>query len=286
MPDDAQEQTPVADPEQGTPAELEQAAQPVAESGGDPVAEGDAGSVAESEVIDWSRPDTVRGILENPSYKGIKDLLEEQRLNGENTGRQRYESEMRRQAVSDEAIGFYAKNVAMEMGVDADDERVKRFVQAFKDPITQQSQVSAARGLIESAKGLLSDEGKQGIDLALEAAGDNLETLHSIGAQLWTGFGDRVKNDTLSTLSLDEVPEGSKLHKEIQSRVEKELEAELKARNIVATRIDPGPRAGSGGGSSPGLTDEQIESMSAAEINANWTEVQEVLRGKAVSVGA
>lgn len=112
MPDDGTEQTPSIEPEQSTPA-AEQESTPVADGGDGSVADG-VGAVA---AIDWSNPDSVRGVLENPEYKAVRDLLEEARLNGENAGKQRTEAELRRRAATDEQITEWTQRFVEKAGI-------------------------------------------------------------------------------------------------------------------------------------------------------------------------
>lgn len=253
MADEATEQIPAVETEQEAPS-AEQATTPVAEAEVAPVAEGD-GAVAESVVIDWSNPENIRGVLESPEYKGVRDLLEEARLNGENRGKQLTEAELRRQAASDEVLADAAKRLALELGVDADDERVKQYAQSFTRPFIDRHQVEINKLYIEGAKSSLSPDAQAAIDMAVEQAGEDGEALASIVTQLWEYRGSSSREDALNNTSLDEIPEGSKLRKDIDAYVEKQLEAEMKARSIEASRQDAAPRTSTG--SAPGTSRDQ-----------------------------
>lgn len=256
MVDEQTEQTPEVSAEQNAP--VPEQVEPVAESEVGAVAAED-GAVAEREVetpaIDWSRPDEVRRVLEAPEYRGIRDLLEEQRLNSENTAKQRFEADMRRQAASDEVLAQAAQGLARELGVADDDEAVRRYVQSFAQPHSQRAVTETAKAWIDGAKSILSDEGKQGIDMALSLAEDDPEKLVSIVNQLWTGYGQTIAQNTLNDVSLESVPASSRLRKEIDEHVAKQVEAELKARDTAASAIDPGPSASTG--IAPGTTRDQ-----------------------------
>lgn len=285
MPDEQTEQIPEVTTEQSAP--LAEQAEPVAEDGDGAVAE-DAGAVAESEVeapppIDWSKPENVRGVLDSPEYKGIRDLLEEQRLSGENTARQKLDAEMRQRAVSDEVIADRLKSIALEAGWDADDERLRRAVTAFHEPAVRRSKAELATNLIMSGSGALTDEGRSAIEIAVNMAEGDPDKLMRVFGQLWTGFGQRVADETVANISLDDLPEGSKLRKDIEARVAKEVEAELKARETAANKQEVPPRTSNG---TPGsitrdpsnLTEYETKLATTGELTAS--EWQAYLRAR------
>jgi hypothetical protein len=277
MADEATEQIPAVETEQVAPSE-EQATAPVAASESAPVATDD-GAVAESVVIDWSNPDNIRGVLESPEYKGVRDLLEEARLNGENTGKQKTEAELRRQAASDEVLTDAAKRLALELGVEADDERVRQYAQAFTKPFIDRNQIEINKLYIEGAKSSFSPDAQAAIDMAVEQAGDDGEALGSIVTQLWQYRDTSAREDALNSTSLEDIPEGSKLRKDIDAYVAKQLESELKARNIENTRQEAAPRTSSGRPAGV-LTLETLKSMSREEIaTVDKAEVDRVLSG-------
>lgn len=274
MADEPTEQIPAVETEQVAPDE-EQASEPVAEVEDAPVAE-DAGAVAES--IDWSNPDNIRSLLDSPEYKGVRDLLEEARLNGENTGKQRTEAELKRQQASDEVLAHAARTLALELGVDAEDEKVRQYVQSFTRPFTERNQIELNRLYIEGAKGGFSPDAQAAIDMAVEQAGDDVTALNSIVSQLWQYRDQSSRQAAVSDLSLDQVPEGSRLHKEIQERVAKEVEAELKARATEANRVETGPRTSTG--TAVGTTREQDIDNILRTAKPSSPEYQEAYREK------
>ena len=277
MADEATEQIPAVETEQVAPSS-EQVNTPVAETESAPVAEGD-GAVAESVVIDWSNPDNVRGLVDAPEYRAIKMLLDEARLNGENTGKQKTEAELRRQAASDEVLADAAKRLALELGVDASDEGVRRYAESFTKPFIDRNQVEINKLYIDAAKSSFSADAQAAIDMAVEQAGEDGEALASIVTQLWQYRDTSSREDALNSTSLEDIPEGSKLRKDIDAYVAKQLEAELKARATESNRQEAAPRTSSGRPAGV-LTLETLKSMSRKEVAAaDQTEVNRVLAG-------
>ena len=80
-------------------------------------------------------------------------------------------------------------------------------------------------------------------------------------------------------LTLNDIPEGSALRKEVDALVSERVKKELKAAKVESSpnAIDA-PTPPRGGVATP-ITIETIKSMTPQEINANWADVQSALRG-------
>lgn len=264
MVDEALEQTLAGEAEQSAP-EPEQAGT-VAELDGSAVADSPDEAVAESEVepsIDFSRPDAIRNLLEKPEFKGIADLLEEQRLNAENATKQRLEADMRRRMASDEGVQMLAANLARELGVDPSEELVTRAAASIREPLLEESQRSINLTYIHEAKSSFSPDGQAAIDMAVAATGGDVEQLNGIVRQLWDyraneshDAGRKAFEQELSGMKPEDLRKNSTLLSIFEKWREAEDAAETKAQQREANRIDPGPATA---GRSPVNTRRQDE---------------------------
>jgi len=268
MPDEGTEQTPDVTSEQESP--IEEQVQPVAEGGAEPVAD-DEGAVAEP-TFDFSTDEGILAAAEqNPTLKG---LLERMKKDGENTGRQRYESEMRRRMASDESLAAGARILAERLGVAADDESVQQYVQTFTQPYQAAAHAQTALAWINGAREVLSDEGKQGIDMALSLAGDDPAQLTTIVNQLWAGYGQNAHKsgrDAFEAELRDMKPEDARKNPALLSLYERmreyETAAEERAQRTTAARAsrDPGPATSRGRAPTGNRPDEIDEILRTAK---------------------
>lgn len=261
MPEDTvPEQTAESTSEQTTDAITEQTqkAAPVTSEGAAASGEG----AAPEPVVQFQSDAELRAFLESDD-RG-KSYLEKLRADEFNAARQKAESdlraELRKQAASDEVLQTAAANLARELGVEPDDDAVRRYATSFAQPLVERNQRELNRLYLDGAKAGFSADARAAIDMAWEQAGDDVESQNSIIGQLWN-YRDQISAETaVGSLTLEKVPEGSPLHKEIEERVAKEVDAELKARDRAANRIDPGPRGARG--TAPGVNrDQEVETI-------------------------
>jgi hypothetical protein len=277
MPDELSEQTAETPPEQTTDVVVEQtqAAAPTDSEGA--VAEGEG--AAPDPVVQFQSDEDVRAFLE--ANDRARSYLEKAKNDGFEAGRQNKDAEIRRLAASDEVIADRLKSIALEAGWDASDERLKRAVVGFHEPATKRTQLELSRLYIEGAKSVLSPDAQAAIDEAVRLAGEDVEAHNSIVGQLWQHYGDSSREDAVSGLTLEQVPPTSKLFQEIEERVAREVETELKARDTEANRIDPGPRTTQGSAPVGPLTLEKLKTMPRSEVMAlDKDEVNRVMAGR------
>lgn len=251
MPDEGMEQTAEAPPEQTTVAVLEQTEEAAPEVVESAAPEGE-GAAPEPRVT-FSDDAELRAFLE--SDERAKSYLEKAKADAFNAARQKVEADQRKQMASDEVLTDAAKRLALELGVEADDARVRQYAQAFTRPFIDRNQIEINRLYIEGAKSSFTPDAQAAIDMAVEQAGDDGEALASIVTQLWQYRDSSSRADALNSTSLEDIPEGSKLRKDIDAYVTKQLEAELKARDIAANRQGAEPRTTTG--AAPGANRDQ-----------------------------
>ena len=274
MPDELV-QTAEAPPEQTlsiTPEQTQEAA---------PTGEGDAvsgGEGAAPEPVKFASDAELRAFLESDDVG--RSYLEKLKNDQFNAARQNVEAELRRAVASDEVIAARLQNIALVNGWDADDETLKKAVAAFHEPATRRQQVEARRFDIEAAKQSFSAEARAAIDIAVEQAGEDPWALTAIVGQLWNYQGQSAREQAISSLSLDDIPAESKLHKEIEDRVAKQLEAELAARERAAGRQEVAPRASQGGPSTGGplesVGDYETKLATVGLSEAEWKRYEQL----------
>lgn len=271
MPDvETLEQTPAVQTEQVAPA-AEQESTPVAGGAVEPVA-ADAGAVAEP--IDWSNPDSVRGVIGSPEYRAIQMLVEEARLNGENTGVQKRDRQIREVASTDEVIAARLESIALRNGWDSSDEALRQAVAAFHEPANERSARELARLHIEQASRDFSADAKQALQIAMDAAGDDVSALNSVVGQLWTYQGESAKGEgraayeaEIAALTPEEARKNATLSSLFEKWREYEDSAEAAAQKVASNRIDPGPSTTTGRPVTSGTNQRYLE-MNADQLAA------------------
>ena len=295
MPDEGMEQTADPTPEQTTDAVTEQTqeAVPVTSEGAAASGEG----AAPEPVVQFQSDAELRAFLESDD-RG-KSYLEKLRADEFNAARQKAEAdlrtELRRQAASDEVLQAAAANLARELGVEPDDDAVRRYAATFAQPLVERNQRELNRLYLDSAKAGFSADAQAAIDMAWEQAGDSAEAQNSIIGQLWN-YRDQVSGESARTAFKAELkamkPEDLRSDPDLVSLFERwreaEQEAEEKAERTRAAREgrNPGPSGARGTAPASAFSRETIDKMSLEEINANWSAIAETLTKGATSTTA
>lgn len=155
--------------EQATEAPLEQTSQVVAEQTDQaaPVATDTAAPEGEGAApeprVTFQTDAELRAFLE--SDERAKSYLEKVRADNFNAARQNLEADLRRQAASDEVLATAFQAVSRELGVDADDETVRRTVQSFARPFIERNQREVNQIYFEQAKATFPTEAQPALDL-------------------------------------------------------------------------------------------------------------------------
>jgi hypothetical protein len=243
MPDEGMEQATDTSLGQTSNVATEQTDQaaPVATEAAAP-AEGE-GAAPEPRVA-FQNDAELRAFLE--SDERGKTYLEKLRADTFNAARQNFEADLRRQAASDEVLAAAFRSVSNELGIDADDEQVQRTVQSFARPFMERNQREVNQIYFDQAKATFPAEAQAALDLVWQQSGGDVTVQNQIIGQLWNARAETAASSAVSGLSLDVIPEDHPLQKQINERIAKGVEEELRARERSANRVDPGPRAGSG----------------------------------------
>ena len=264
MPDEATEQPSDAVAEQPEPT-TEQPSGDVAVSDAQDVAATSEEDVAEAPVEPdlaalLASDDGINRVLEDERFKTLRGRLEKEAKDAELRGRQAFEKEMRQKQASDEVLAERLEMVAKVKGWDVEDEDLKQILAASHEPVIQREQRRLNQLYFEQAKSTFNAEAQQAIDMAWAQAGEDVESQNSIIGQLWQFRDQSSRASAIADLSFEQVPESSKLRKDIDAHVQQEVEKELKAREDAANRIETSPRASTG--TAPGASrDQEIDEI-------------------------
>lgn len=217
-------------------------------------------------TFDPSLLESDEGILKiADKYPNLKGLLEKQRKDGENIGRQRLESELRKDMGSIARAQAYHENLIKKIEETGyiPPELIRQtplMVKANEDWV--KSQLSKA--WVEATLNNFGESEAGVIRSILDSMEENPDGMVDIASKTWEAAAKTVKAKTLTDLSLDEVPQDSKLYKQIAEKVQKELETELNARNLQGNRRTNAPTTPSGA-IAGGMNAEEIINMSDAD---------------------
>lgn len=275
MPDEGMEQTTDTSTEQ-TPevvAEQTNLAAPVA---ADTAAPTEGEGAAPEPRVSFQSDAELRSFLE--SDERGKAYLEKIRNDQFNAARQNLESELRRQAASDEVLASAFQSVSRELGIDMDDERLTRTVQSFARPFQERNQREINQLYFEQARATFPPEAQTALDLVWQQTDGDVTVQNQIIGQLWNARGETAAAAALSTAKLDDIPEDHPLQKQIQDRIAQGVEEELRARERQANRLETGPRIGSG--VAVGTSREQEIETILSTKPASSSEYREAFREK------
>ena len=293
MPDVAPEQTGVTQLEQAVgDGEQQTAVDPTIEGA---VSNGDvAVAVGEStfNVADLLNSDD--GILQvAEKYPNLKGLLEKAKLDGENTGRQRREAELRRDQGSIERAQAYHEWLLTQIREYGDippdlAKQTPLMVKANEDYV----RAELGKAWVETTLGHFG-ESEAGIIRSLtDSMKSDPDSLADLAAKTWDAAANNIRKSALVDLSLSDIPSGSKLHQEITARIQSELTSELGAQRASGARRENPPTTPVGA-IAGGFNAEEIASMPDADrsrfmqslSNADFKKVKETLLAAAYGTG-
>jgi hypothetical protein len=217
-------------------------------------------------TFDPSLLESDEGILKiAEQYPNLKGLLEKQRKDGENIGRQRLESELRKDMGSVARAQAYHENLLRkieETGYIPPElaRQTPLMVKANEDWV--KSQLSKA--WVEATLANFGESEAGVIRSILDSMEENPDGMVDIASKTWEAAAKAVKAKHLTDLSLEEIPQDSKLHKQISEKVQKEIETEMNARNVQGNRRTNAPTTPSGA-IAGGMNAEEIINMSDAD---------------------
>lgn len=257
-----QEQTAVldAEPTDATVTEQTATAAEAVTAGAAEAAEG--GAEAAAPEFDLSTQDGIIAFRQaNPAFDAY---LKQQVDSAFDAGRQKADKDFRlKQGVED--VGRAAlESLARKHGFEPDDEDKKNLL--WVGPNRAAERVAAATKII--FKGLdafgLADEEKAAYREQIEALADDPDRLETIADQVIGVGAQRVADNRVGNLTLEEVPKDSRLHASIRAYMEAEMAKELEARAAERERVENPPRRPAGAVTAGGA--ERYANMTPAEI--------------------
>lgn len=266
MPDDiATEQIPDVGSEQVSDDSAEQQ-NAVADTGVEPVAD-DGGAVAGSEVqFDLSTDEGILAAAEaNPTLKG---LLERFKRDGENTGRQRTEAELRRKAASDEQIMRWQQDILRDKGVEISADEARQLL-PWMDAHWDQARLNHAQGIVGVARQFFGVGDDPALEAALAGYGDDPEQWDAVAGRMMATVAEKASKDAIAkhrqellALSPADLRKDPDMVTLLSRWQEAEDKAEERAARTRANRVESSGITSSG--TAPGGTERYL-SMSPAE---------------------
>jgi hypothetical protein len=224
-------------------------------------------AVAESKsTFDPSLLESDEGILKvAEQFPNLRGLLEKQRKDGENIGRQRREAELRRDQGSVERAQAYHEYLIKqieETGYVPQDliKQTPLMVKANEDYI----KTEMSKAWVEATLGHFGESEAGVIRSILDQMENNPDGMVDLASKTWEAASSSVKRQMLSSLTLNDVPKEAPIYQEINERVRKEIETETNARNLQSNRRESTPNTPSGV-IAGGMSAEEIVNMSDSD---------------------
>ena len=232
---------------------------PVAAPVDEAVADATANAVAD---LDLSTPDGVRAAAKR--FKAIQDVLDESRLNGENTGKQRTISEMRREQGTADRAREYHEDLIRRLNAGEDIAELTKQTPLYVKANEDWTRAEIMRGLIAQAR-TLDEEAVAPLAELADALEGNAEEIQKVAQAALNAVANKsgatARQSILDAESLDAVPKDSKLYKAIRAEIERETETEVNAQKTEAKPVPAGPKTPAGTATNP-MTRQTFESMS------------------------
>ena len=221
-------------------------------------------------TFDPSLLESDEGILQvAEQFPNLKGLLEKQRKDGENIGRQRREAELRRDQGSVERAQAYHEHLIKQIEETGyvPPELAKQtplMVKANEDWV----KTELSKAWVETTLGHFGEAEAGVIRSILDQMESNPDGLVDLASKTWEAAANSVKRQALSNLTLNDIPKESPIHQEINERVRKEIETEMNARNLQNSRKETAPNTPTGV-IAGGMSAEEIINMSDAD-RSRW----------------
>lgn len=220
-------------------------------------------------TFDLSSFDGIKAAME--TAPALRQFLEKQLLDRENTVRQRLQSEARRDLGSVERAMQYQQEVVQKIQSGVPIEEAFKDAPSFVRANADYWKGQVLRGVTEQAMSLASPEQKEILQSLLDSAIDDPDGITKVAEQTLQAVIQKVRSDALLNLTLEDapegsglvtVPQGSKLREELRALVQKEADMELKARQTEArAREVQSPSVPMGEATTP-ITRQYLDSMS------------------------
>lgn len=277
MPEDVADQSGVVtidadDPALGSVADAAPAATPPVPDAPTPPAPDDAPPAPDAPppTFDLATPDGIKAAVE--ASPALRNHLERERLAAENTGRQKRETELRRDQGSIERAGQIQAQLLAKYGVELDAEDTKAmplFVSANETYV----RAELSRQLLQQASGYLGEAEGAALLAIAEGLEGKPEELTNVAQQALNAAVTKARADSVAGLTLGTVPATAPLFAEINARVEAAVIAELAARDLSDKQADRtnAPQVPVGapgtGASGPQTADDWMQAYARGQVD-------------------
>lgn len=210
---------------------------------------------------DYSTAEGIRKAAE--ANEALRNYLERERLNAENTARQRVEAEMRRNQGSNERAQQYQEDLLRRIQAGEDPAELAKQTPLYVKANEDYARAEVLKALTQQAIDLASPDEQSALRALLDEAG-SADAVTKITASTLDALAKRIERQAREALTLDTLPKDSRLYQEIQEYIRREAETEMNAREVERNAVTPGPRTPTGG-SADQMTKERLNNMTSGE---------------------
>ena len=178
----------------------------------------------------------------------LKGMLERERLNGENTGRQRRDREISTERGSEQVARAWEERVLAQYGVTLD-ETDRRQAPLWVQANRTTERVNAAKSLIDKASSAFELGEQQNLTAFVDTLVESPEALEELALQVVNAASERLSSKKLRDLTIDDIPKDSAFYASFEAFKKAEFEKEAAAQLQEREAPPPPPRTPSGGAS-------------------------------------
>jgi hypothetical protein len=217
-----------------------------------------------SESPDLSTLDGIRKEAER--NEALKNFLEKQRLDTENTVRQRLQNEWKREQGSVERANAYHQSLIDRLNEGEDIETLKRETPNFVKANEEWTRSEVLRSLAEQAITLAAPDEAEALKSLLDEAKD-VESVTRVTGSVLNAITNKVKRETLDGLDFEELNKHPRFTDWMTSQVKARLEEEMSAQKTQESIRQNPPAIPTGGASEGGINASEFANMPEREQN-------------------
>lgn len=229
-----------------------------------------------SPAYDLSTDDGIRAAIEaNPNLSGF---ITKTKADAENTARQRYDAEVKREQGTVERATQYHQWVTEQIANGADPDEIAKQTPLFVKANEATLRAQLNRMYVEGSRQFFELPESDALSSALEAVGDDPDQSRVIAESVLQAIYTKGGQKAVGELTLDTVPKESRLYEQIQEAIHKETATELRARETERRAVDPGPVTPNGVSTSA-MTKEGLDAMDPTARRAYIATLGDAERG-------
>ncbi len=196
--------------------------------------------------------------------EALKNWAKQQQDNGFNAGRQRRDKELRLERGSEDVARAVQERWRQKYGVELDEED-QREAPLWAAANRSAARYEIARSFVEGELDAFDPEDRERITSVMDRLDDDPDAMEQVRDQVLEIARNRRATSMIADLTLDEVPQNSRLRADLDQHIRSEVEKELAARLAERETVDNPPPTPAGGSAVP-KTLGDLKNMSRDEI--------------------